>query len=118
MLNGYLNVQLEVNFLTVHDPKLKFMRGVEYKVSLLFNDVYKIPIFHQIISSHKVIYNIFDYGIYQKPHSTFKSKPQEFHNRNIDLFNRNDTRMTVYFMGMHRDLWMQKLSDIPSCMHN
>ena len=34
------------------------MHGVEHMVSLLLNDMYKVPIFHQMISDHKVIYNI------------------------------------------------------------
>ena len=29
-------------------------------------------------------------------------------NRNIGLFNGNDTRMAGYFIGMHRDLRMRK----------
>ena len=33
-----------------------------------------------------MIYNIFCYGIYHKPYSIFKSKSQEFHNKNIDIF--------------------------------
>ena len=47
-------------------------------------------------------------GIYHKPHSIFKSKSYEFHNRNIGLFSGNDTRMAGYFVGMHRDLRMRK----------
>ena len=41
---------------------------------IFFNDVSKIPIVHQIISSHKVIYNIFGFVIYHKPNCIFKSK--------------------------------------------
>ena len=55
-----------------------------------------------------MIYNIFVSGIYHKPRSVFKSKSQEFHNRNIGLFSGNETRMDGYFMGMHRDLRMQE----------
>ena len=68
-----------------------------------------------MISSHKMIYNIFDSGIYHKPNSIFKSKSQDFHKRNIGLFSVNDTRMAGYFMGVHRDLRMRKfLQDIIS----
>ena len=49
------------------------MRDVEYTVYLLFNDVSKLPIVNQIISSDKTIYNIFGYGIYHKPRSILKS---------------------------------------------
>ena len=62
-----------------------------------------------MISSHKMIYNIFGSGIYHKPHSIFKSNSQDFHKRNIGLFSVNETRMAVYFMGMHRDLRMRKV---------
>ena len=58
--------------------------------------------------AHKMIYNIFGSGIYHKPHSIFKSKSQDFHKRNIGLFSGNETIMAGYFMGMHRDLQIQK----------
>ena len=61
-----------------------------------------------MISSHKMIYNIFGSGIYHKPHSIFKSKYQEFHNKNIGISSGNDTRMAGNFMGMHRDLRTKK----------
>ena len=62
-----------------------------------------------MISSHKMIYDIFGSGIYHKPHSIFKSKSQDFHKRNIVLFSVNETRMAGYFMGMHRYLRMRKV---------
>ena len=68
--DGDSNVQLAGRILKVYYPKLIVMRGVEHTVSLFFNDVYKIPIVHQMIYSHKMIYNIFGSGIYRKPHST------------------------------------------------
>ena len=63
MFYGASNVQLGGKLLKVHYPKLTVMRGVEHTVSLFFNDVSKIPIVNQIISSHKMIYNIFCSGI-------------------------------------------------------
>ena len=77
------------------------MRGVEHTVSLFFNDVSKIPVFNQMITAHKAIYKLFGSGIYHKPHSIFKSKLYEFHNRKIGLFSVNDTSMAGYFIGMH-----------------
>ena len=62
-----------------------------------------------MISDHKMIYNIFDSGIYHKPHSIFNSKSQEFHNRNIGLFSGNETLMVGYLMEIHRDLRMRKV---------
>ena len=97
------NVKLGGNLLKVHYPKLTVIRGVEHTVSLFFNDVSKIPILNQIISAHKMIYIIFSSGIYHNPHSIFKYKSQEFHNRNIGLFSGNKTIMSKYFMGMHSD---------------
>ena len=85
------------------------MCGVEHTVLLFFNDVSKIPVVNQNISVHKMIYNIFCSGVYHKPHSIFKFKSHEFHNRNIGLFRGNETRMDGYFMGMHRDLQMRKV---------
>ena len=72
MFHGYLNVQLSGRLLKVYYPKLTVMRCVEHTVSLFFNDVSKIPIVHQIISAHKMIYNIFGSGIYHKPHFILK----------------------------------------------
>ena len=92
----------------VHDPKLTFMRGVEHTVSLFFNDASKITIVNQIISAHTMIYIIFWSGIYHKPHYIFKSKYQEFHNRNIGILSGNETRTAVDFIRMNRELRMQK----------
>ena len=61
-----------------------------------------------MITYHKEIYNLFGSEIYHKPHSIFKSKSYEFHNRNIGLFSGNDTRMAGYFIAMHRYLRMRK----------
>ena len=109
MFDGASNVQLAGRHLKLNYPKLTVMSGVEHTVSLFFNDISKIPIVNQMISAHKMIYNIFGSGINHKPHSIFKSNSQEFQNRNIGIFSRNQTRMDVYFMGMHRDLWMWKV---------
>ena len=76
MFDGALNVQIEGILLKVHYPKLTFMCVVEHKVSLFFNDVSNILIVNQMIYAHNMIYNIFDSGIYHKPHSIFKSKYQ------------------------------------------
>ena len=77
------------------------MRGVEHTVSIFFNDVSKIAVVNQMITAHKAIYNLFGSGIYHKTNYIFKSKPYEFHNRNIELFSGNYTRMYGYFIGMH-----------------
>ena len=71
MFDEASNVQLGGKLLKVHYPKLTVVRYVEHTVSLFFNDVSMIPIVNQTISAHKMIYNIFDSGIYHKPHSIF-----------------------------------------------
>ena len=103
------NVQLGGKFVKWHDPKLTVMCGVEHTVLLFFNDVSKIPIVNQMISDHKMIYNIFGYGSYHKHHSIFKCKSQEFHNINIGLFSGNETKIAAYFMVTHRELRMRKV---------
>ena len=80
MFDKALNVRLGSRISKWNNLKLMVICGVKHTVSLFFNDVSKIPIFHQMISSHKVIYNIFSSGKYHKPCSIFKSKSQEFHN--------------------------------------
>ena len=57
-------MQLAGRLLKVHYPKLTVMRGIEHTVSLFFNDVSKIAIVNQMISSPKMIYNIFGSVIY------------------------------------------------------
>ena len=108
MFDGASNVQLAGELLQICYPNITVMRGVEHTVSLFFNDVSKIPVVNKMISAHKAIYNLFGSGIYNKPHSIFKSKSYEFHNRNIILFRGNDTRVAGYFIGMHRYLCMRK----------
>ena len=107
MFDGASNVQLGGKLLKLHYPKLTVMRGVERTVLLLFNDVSKIPIVNQMIYAHKIIYNIFGSGIYNNPQSIFKSKYQDFQNRNIGIFSENETSMAGYFMGMHREFRMR-----------
>ena len=108
MFDGASNVQLAGELLKSHYPKISVMRGVEHTVSLFFNAVSKIPVMNQMVTYHKVIYNLFGSGIYHKPYYIFKSKSYEFHNSNIGLLSGNDTRMAGYFIGMHRDLRMRK----------
>ena len=108
IFDGASNVQLSGELLKIHYPKVSFIRGIEHTVSLFLNDVSKIPALNQMITYHKAIYNLFGSEIYHKPHSIFKSKSYEFHNRNIGLFSGNDTRMAGYFIRIHGDLWMRK----------
>ena len=72
MFDGYSNVHLGGETLKFNNPKLTVMRRVEQTVSLFFNDVSKISIVNQIITTHKEIYNLSGSGIYHKPHSIFK----------------------------------------------
>ena len=109
MFDGSSNMQLAGRLLKAHYTNLTVMRGVEHTVPLFFNDVSKIPIVNQIISGHRMIYNVFGSGIYHKPHSIFKSKYQDFQNRNIGLFSVNETIINGYFMGTHKDLRMREV---------
>ena len=84
------------------------MHGFEHTVSSVFNDVNRIPVVNKMITAHKATFNLFGYGIYQKPHSIFKSKSYEFKNSNFGLFSGNDTRMACYLIVMHRYLRMRK----------
>ena len=104
MFDGSSNIYLAGELLRIHYSKFSVMHGFEHTVSLFFNDVSKILVVNQTITAHKAIYNLFGSGIYHKPHSILKSKPYEFHNRNIGLFIGNDTRISGYFIGMLRDL--------------
>ena len=109
MFDGSSNLQLEGKLLKVNYPNFTGMLGVEQTESLFFNDFSKIPYVHKLISSHKVIYNIFGSVIYHYPHYIFESKYQYFNNKNIALFSVNYTRVDRYFMGVNRDLWMRKV---------
>ena len=116
MFDGASNVQLAGELLKILYPKIAVMRGVVHTVSLFFDDFSKIPVVNQMITAHKAIYNLFGSGVYHKPHSLFKSKSYEFHNRNIGLFSGNDTRMAGYFIVMHRYLRM-KNHLLPQFLH-
>ena len=118
MLDGASNAQLEGRLVKEHYPKLTVIRVVEHTVSLFFNDVSKIPILHQMISAHNMIYNIFCSGIYHKPRYILKTKSQEFHNTKNDIFSGNNTRISGYFMGMNRYLRMPKQFNLPYPLHN
>ena len=72
MFGRALNFQLAGRILKVHYPKLAVIHVLEHTVLLFFNDVFKIPIVHQMIYSHNMMYNIFGSSIYHKPHSVFK----------------------------------------------
>ena len=74
MFDGSSNVQLGGDMLKIYYPKLTVMFGVEHTVSILFNDVSKIPMVNYMIQAPKKIYNIFISGIFHKPHSILKSK--------------------------------------------
>ena len=65
MFDGASNVQLGGKLLKVHYPKLTVMRGVEHTVLLFFNDVSQITIVNKMLSSHKMIYNIYFWYISQ-----------------------------------------------------
>ena len=108
MFDRASNVELAGELLKINYPKVSVMRGVEHTVSLFFNDVSKISVVNQMITAHKAIYNLFGSVINHKPHSILKSKSHEFHNRNIGLFNGNDTRMAGYFIGTHRYFRLRK----------
>ena len=101
-------MELRTYSLLIQYPNISFMPGVEHTVYLFFNDVSGLPVVNQMITAHKAIFNLFGYGIYQKPHSIFKSKSYEFQNGNIFLFSGNDTSMDGYFTGMHIDMLMRK----------
>ena len=72
MFDGASNVQLAGKLLKIHYPKVSVMRGVEHTVSLFFNDISKIPVVNQMITTHNVIYNLFGSDIYNKSHYIFK----------------------------------------------
>ena len=74
MFDVALNVQLLGRPLKVHYTKLTVMRDVEHTVLLFLNDVSKNPTVNKNIYAHKIVYNIFGFGIYHKPYSIFKSK--------------------------------------------
>ena len=109
MFDGTSNFQLAGILLKIHYPKIAVMNGVDHTVSLFFNNVSKIPIINQMISSYKIIYIIFGSGIYHKPYSIFQQNIKNSTIKILVFFSRNDTRMTGYFIGIHRDLQMRKV---------
>ena len=78
MFDVVLNVQLARRILKLNYPNWTVMSDVEHTVSSFFNDFSKISIVNQMISSHKVIYNIFGSGTYHKPHYILKQNLKSF----------------------------------------
>ena len=68
-----------------------------------------------MISAHLEIYS--GSGIYHKPHSIFKLKPQDFHNSNTGLFIGNDTKMVRYFIGMYIYLYIRNYFNLLQSDH-
>ena len=71
-----------------------------------------------MVSYHKMIYNIVGSGIYHTPYSIFKSKYQEFHNKNIGIFSRNYARMAGYLMGMQEGFRCKKIFNRKNRLQN
>ena len=109
MFDGASNVQFEGRLLKLHYSRLTVVRCVERTVPLFFNNIYKIPIYNQIISAHKMLNSIFSSGIYHKTRSIFKYKSKKLHNINIGIFTGNETRMAIYFMEIHRELRIREI---------
>ena len=55
MFDGASNVQIGVELLKIHYPKISVMRGVGKTVSLFFRYISIIPVFNQIITAHKAV---------------------------------------------------------------
>ena len=72
-------------------------------------DLNKLYLFFQICFQNPSCKIVFGSGINHQPHSIFKSKPIEFHSKNIGLFSGNDTTMDGNFIWMHRDMCMRKV---------
>ena len=64
MFDGDLNVHICGELLKIRYTNLTVMRGIEQTVPLFFKYDYKILIVNQIIIAHKLIYNLFGFGIY------------------------------------------------------
>ena len=103
IFDRYLNVQLGGRLLKVQYTKLIVMPGAEHTVSWFLNDVSKMPIVHpnDFYPQGDIQYFWFCY-ISQSSLNKFKSRYKYFYNKNIGIFSENDTRMSWYFMGMHR----------------
>ena len=90
MFDEASNVKLAGRLMKANYPKLTVMRVVVHTMSLFFNYVLNNSVLNKMFFAHNMIY-IFLVLIYHKPHLIFKSKSQDFHNRNIDIFSRNET---------------------------
>ena len=104
------NFQLGVRLLKVRYPKFTVMRGVEYTVLLFFNDVSKIPILikYFLLRGWCKILLVLVYitSLITCVNRNIKS----LRIKNIGIFSGNNTRMSGYFIGMHRYLWISFFS--------
>jgi hypothetical protein len=107
--DGASHVQNAGKIMQVPYPRVMVLHGAEHVVSLFFKDLSNIQVVKHHIVRHRFIYRVFRSGAIHSPYALFQRHARAFNNgRPIGLLRASDTRMTGYFMAMHRDLSLKQ----------
>jgi hypothetical protein len=107
--DGASNVQKAGKIMQVRYPLVMVLHGAEHVVSLFFKDLSNIQVVKHQIVRHCYIYRVLGSGAMHSPYALFQRQARAFNNgRPIGLLRASDTRMTGYFMAMHRDLRLKQ----------
>jgi hypothetical protein len=107
--DGASNVQKAGKIIQVHYPRAMVLHGVAHVVSLFFKDLSNIQVVKHQILLHSFIYRVFGYVAMHSLYALFQRHARAFNNgRPIGILRASYTRMTGYFMTMHRDLRLKQ----------
>lgn len=103
--DGAADAQAAGRLLQVHYPRLTVQHGAEHVMGLLFKDIIKIPVVHELVLVYRRIYKLFGSGAMHGPYALFQQEAKKAnHGRSIGLIMAADTRMAGYIIAFHRML--------------
>jgi hypothetical protein len=103
--DGASNVQNAGAILRVTYPRVTRLHAAEHVPALFFKDISKLAPIKYKIFHHPFVYHVFGSGAIHSPCALFQKHARSFNiGHATGLLRAYDTRMTGYFMAMHRDL--------------
>jgi len=107
--DGASNVQKAGRILQEYYPRVTCLHGAEHVVSLIFQDICKMPEVKLLIHTYRKIYAWFGSGAHHKPYAAFKKHATKINrNKPIGLLRAADTRMAGHIIALLRLLRLQK----------
>lgn len=107
--DGGSNFQLAGKIIEAHFPRLTVVHGLEHVLSLVFEDIAKIPVVKQLTLQVRRLYRTFGSGSNHKPHAFFINQ-SKLHNKGriVCLLRAAETRFASFFYAMHRAVRCKK----------